>query len=259
MPEAIITSKERKRAAGKLAREEGHNYEDRFIFTYGGIKPEGKVASIHGKKTTPKVDVILDFEKFSLKNSTGSTQIQICSFENFNTLFNVPGDVEIGLRKFLGAFKELYSKTNYKNNPEFFEEFCRERFSTGGLCPKDELRRSRLKTDNIKEIDKVIEWIDENKQEIIKFIFSTGFASEEKYHSNKLVYVRVKNCLDQIDIIDISKIIEKSADWPISIANKKTVIKIGPITLQMKGSGTGSAYHSLQFNAKRTDLLKYLD
>ena len=121
------------------------------------------------------------------------------------------------------------------------------------------LRRSRLKTDNIKEINDVINWIDINKQGIIKFIFSTGFAVDKQYHSDKLVYVREKNCLDQIDIIEIDKIIERSSDWSISISSKKTVIKIGPITLQMKGSGKNAAYHSMQFNCKRTDLIKYLD
>ena len=41
--------------------------------------------------------------------------------------------------------------------------------------------------------------------------------------------------------------------------HSQTVLKLGPITLQMKGSGDkkGTSYHSMQFNASLSDILKY--
>ena len=52
-------------------------------------------------------------------------------------------------------------------------------------------------------------------------------------------------------------LVEKDAK--VSISDKMSVIKIGPMTLQMKGSGKGSAYHNMQFNMSLNDLTKFME
>jgi hypothetical protein len=50
-----------------------------------------------------------------------------------------------------------------------------------------------------------------------------------------------------------------SLEATVEVKDSQSVIKIGPFTLQMKGSGkTGSAYHGMQFNASYKDLKEYI-
>jgi hypothetical protein len=68
-----------------------------------------------------------------------------------------------------------------------------------------------------------------------------------------------KDCIQTVQEIDIDSLINNIVDKAsVKIRPSQSVIEIGPVTLQMKGSGKNSDYHNMQFNASLNDLNKYI-
>lgn len=247
---------------GKEGREKGLRNEDRFIKLLDGVKPKpGPVESVipWARHAVNKVDFILSKENCSLKTSGRSTQIQVCELSKFVQKFKCPQDITDKLYKFFGA--DFKKKKGVDQSDEFINKCTNDwGIDAKKLCPKDEIRRNRLLANNIEGFDDVIQWFKDNVKSVMEFILSTGFCKNEENHAQYLLW-SLEEADDEkcdADIFLIKDIVNKSMEWDVSVRSSQSVIEIGAFTLQMKGSGESSAYHSMQFNTSLKDLSKYM-
>ena len=253
-------------AAGKKGRLSGLKFEEDIAIAYGGrILSNDRVKSIHNKKTNRKTDIVAGKQRFSTKNPgniSTSIQIQACPLTTFSKRFSIKEGSPLYdvFQQFLGAAPEFFHKDTFKNNPKFFGDFANDRWGINPMLldENSELRRSRILFNNLTDGDILIRFFEENKRGIADMCFRSGMIhpSEEKSMATHVLWASKKDDVNSIEIIDIQNIIDSCDSWVVSVQPSQSVIKIGPITFQMKGSGS-SSYHNMQFNASLRHILSY--
>lgn len=254
-------------AAGEKGRSSGLKFEESICENYGGkFLPKGKVKSIHGKKTDNKTDVIAGSQRLSIKNPKSistSTQIHITSVAIFAKKFSIEEGslLYIAFQMFFGAYPELFKNGRFKDSPDYFIKLVRNKLVLNPdlLCCHQELRRARILFNNLTNGDLIIKFIQENIREIVDMCFRSGMIhpSESDSMATHVVWSNIKDDINDFEIINIQDILDSTDTWKVSVRPSQSVIEIGPITLQMKGSGKNSSYHAMQFNVSLSALLAY--
>ena len=241
-------------------------FEDVVAKNKNGKKPKDQKDIWGERKTKSKTDVLNSEYNYSVKNpesSSQSTQIQVCTVERFCKLFNVTGELKVKFDQFFGNNPEFFKGPKYK---QLFENHCRNvwNIDPSTLDPQKEVRRNRLLFSSIQNNKELLDWFQNNIQSVLKFVFKTSFNDPKNTDliANRILWVKEKNNYGSRVEIDIDPLIKNIVSKSgVSIRDHKkhgqSVIEIGPVTLQMKGSGTGKAYHHMQFNASLNDILKF--
>jgi|14_taG_2_1085336.scaffolds.fasta_scaffold09951_2 hypothetical protein len=254
--------------AGRKARQAGLDFEDLVMTKRGGFKPDNRQDIFAERITMCKTDIKVGENNYSIKNPKNShsvLQIQTCSVERFCRLFKVPKKVKLAFDQFFGNHPDFYKGKKYKN---VFESVCKQEWKKDlkTLDAGNEIRRNRLLFQNIDNGPLMLDWIEKNMKKIAVFVFKTSFNNPKYKDSiaNKMLWSQLKNDYDSLVEVDIDDMIKDMCLNPVVKVRDnsrygQSVIEIGPITLQMKGSGkTGSAYHGMQFNASYKDLKKHI-
>ena len=131
----------------------------------------------------------------------------------------------------------------------------------------DELRRHRLKHSSIPQIyqDAFSQYINDPfiKSELFDLSLSKGFCKNKVNHAEYMLWCDSTNggkgTTSHLSVCKMSELKNKVMKFDWVIRDSQTVWAIGPLTLQMKGSGkkSGASYHSPQFNASLNDLKKH--
>ena len=277
-----------RKLAGELGRSSGLKFEDQIKKHYAGRKPKNMPNYWGEKKAVSKTDVICKNKRLSVKNPakmSSSIQIQICSLENFARRLEMPKEVKKAFEMWLGAHENLLSKETFRSQDTFKEVYknwgpgiscdadeamCDHEFVDCGpqetqtipfsyLCPCCELNRARLLFSRVPNNHLMLSFIKDNMKEILKIILSTGFnhPSNKDTIAKYMAWATEKNSLDSIVLLKISQIIKHHKNWEVKVRQAESVIEFGPFTLQMKGSGSGAAYHYMQFNTSYNDIIKF--
>jgi len=253
---------------GEKGRAEGLKFEDLVEQYYGFISTvdlKEKIYGIHGKKTTSKTDKIISGDRrVSIKNPKAkgtSIQIQVNPFSSFVCKFS---DIPAWFELFFGCSEN-----------EKFIKMCQLHGIDYGSLSLEEKRRNRLDIFSIglEKENELVDWFYTNRVAVAKMAFQEGFHldSEILRKPEEIIWASKKNDLQsikQIMIKDLLSVFNKITKNEICFRKKNgkgakthsgTVLQIGPLTLQMKGSGEGEAYHSMQFNASLTDIENYFN
>jgi len=240
-------------------------FENVVLAKKHGIKPVDQKDLWGDKTTKSKTDIIADYN-YSVKNpesSSTSTQIQVCSVDRFCKLFSVTGELKTKFDQFFGNGPNFFKGPKYK---QLFENHCRDVWSIDPSCldSYNEVRRNRLLFSSIQNNKEILDWFQNNMQNVLEFVFKTSFNDPKNVDliADRILWVKEKNNYNSRVEMDIDSLIKNivSKSNVIIRDHKKygqSVIEIGPVTLQMKGSGSGAAYHDMQFNASLNDILKF--
>lgn len=225
-------------------------------------------SDIWGERTTKsKTDVLTKEHNYSVKNpekASTSTQIQVCPVNRFCRLFNISGTLKIQFDQFFG--NHGFFKNAGKDKGKFVQH-CTNiwNIDTKKLHPDNEIRRNRLLLSSIKDGHNMLQWFQNNMKAVLTFVFKTSFNDPANADTiaNRILWVEKKNDYSSKVEIDIDTLIDSiTKTSTVKIRDSKrygqSVIEIGPVTLQMKGSGSKSGYHSMQFNASLNDIKKYI-
>ena len=243
---------------GAQGRATGLNFEKVFMNKYGGKEPQ-KCMDIWGeRKTVSKTDVLAKGYRYSIKNpksKSTSTQIQVCSVDRFCRLFNIDGDLKV-------SFDQFFGNHGFFKDKALFKEHCENvwNIDTKGLCSDSEIRRNRLLFNNVDNNYKIVEWFENNIREVLEFVFKNSFndPSNEDVIANRICWTEKQNCMSTRQEYDIDLLINDIIPQiSVNVRESQSVIEMGPLTLQMKGSGKGSSYHNMQFNASLNDIARY--
>lgn len=252
---------------GKTGRE-SIEFENVVAENKNGVLMEDALDIWGQRITKSKTDVLTENHNYSVKNpekASTSTQIQVCSVDRFCRLFGVSGNLKTQFDQFFGnhGFFKNIGKDKGK-----FEQHCISQWNIdpSKLHPKNEIHRNRLLLSSIEEGDKLVDWFQDNIESVLTFVFKTSFNDPTNIDAiaDTILWVEKKNDYSSKVEIDIDTLIDSIVSTAtVKIRNNKrygqSVIEIGPITLQMKGSGkTASAYHNMQFNASLKDIKKYI-
>lgn len=261
----------KRQKAGNTGRSSGLGYEDKFIAKHGGDKPQDQKNLWGEKKTRAKTDVISKNVNYSVKNPKNvaiSVQIQVCSLQNFARLTDMDDATRLAFSMWLGSDSLLSSKKSYRDVEQFkkFHEKCNllvaeELIPFEYMCGCCELKRCRFMFNRIPNAHLMTSFLENNLEKVARFIMSTGFndLKNEETVAQKMAWSTIKDDIDSIRIFDIEKILATCDTWEVNVQSSQTVIKFGPFTLQMKGSGSGSAYHYMQFNASYNSIKTLLN
>ena len=252
--------------AGRKGRQSGLDYEGVLQEKFSGREPEDK-KDIWGKiKTRAKTDLIIGSSNYSIKNPKApstSTQIQVCSANRFHRLFEPPQVVKEAINQFVGNHPKLRTGESFKGNQSVMLEVCKDwSIDFKSLDSKAEQKRSRLLTKNIVDIKDMTDWFFVNRVAVFRFALATSFNDPKNVDTiaDTIWWASKKNSTENVREFSITGILTKvEKDAKVSISDKMSVIKIGPMTLQMKGSGKGSAYHNMQFNMSLNDLTRFME
>ncbi len=264
-------STKKQRSGGKSGQKSGMNFEKKFRKKHGG-RELVKQKDFWGEKKTPaKTDSINpDGNRYSIKNpQTASTtvQAQLNSVERFCRRFDITGSLRTSFDMFFGSHKDLMREDTYKENRKFFEHVCKTAWGidTKNLDYKKEIRRCRLKADNVKGMENIVKWFKENIVEVTKFALSESFNNTNNVNAiaNKMAWATIKDDQDSVRVFDIEEIVKKVASLKSSekcyIKNSRTVLRVGILDLQMKGSGGKSGYHNMQFRCSYNQIKELLN
>lgn len=194
-----------------------------------------------GRKVPPKADIFLVVNDqkigISIKSSPANIQVQITNVDRFRKICKFNGlifsdELYIALCKFCGW-------ETYKPSPIEaleLEQGRRERWLYHELTNNEQLEIKKFFTINEKKV--------------ISIVLKEG-SSDPMYFAD--YYIVNKVAYSQSPIIDIciksmEDVINQSATG--FIPTKNGSFHVGRITVQMKGSGKGKAYHGLQFNKR---------
>ena len=251
-------------SGGRAGRTAGFKLEQQLKVKYNGVEPENGQDLWGERSTISKTDIIFGKKNCSIKNSGTATQIQICSAERFSRKFNLPKKVKEALDQFVGNHPLLLTKKGFKRNPTVMKEVC-EQWSVNfkDLDSKSEQNRGRLTAKNIKNMNHLVDWFTNNIEAVYRFTLAESFNNpkNKKNIANTIWWAAVKDDPDSIVEFDIEEIITQAKKKAkVKIRESQTVIELGPLTLQMKGSGkSGLNYHSMQFNMSLKDLTKFME
>lgn len=251
----MTTAQKKGGAHGRIA---GLSFEKLFIKTYSGKEPE-KCMDVWGeKKTMPKTDAIVGGYNYSIKNpkaKSTSTQVQVCSVDRFCRLFNISGELKT-------AFDQFFGNHGYFKDKVLFKEHCKNvwNIDVNKLDSNLEIRRNRLLFNNVTNNQKIVEWFKNNTRDVLEFVFKSSFndPSNADVIANRICWTEKQDCILTRQEYDIDLLIKDiMSQATIFVRESQSVIEIGPVTLQMKGSGKGRAYHNMQFNASLNSLCQY--
>jgi hypothetical protein len=199
----------------------------------------------NSKKTSPKADIRINFKNqnehfrfgISIKSSNISIQVQITNIDNFkiaceNKNLEFSDLLYISLSKFCG-FGE-YKPT--KEEQKTLKQGDRNRWLI-----------QELEENEQKEIEL---FFNQNQEEITKLVLKEGTALEEFFADYYLVNNSKFSATGKVDfcIKNIDEVIQNSIQKSCYKVTDKGSFHIGSVTVQMKGSGKGEAYHGFQFN-----------
>ena len=247
---------------GEKSRAEGHDYEDVVADNFNQcgllsrVISNEKVSGILDSKTTAKSDVnIRERLGLSVKNpqkSSSSIQMMIMPQRSMIKFLNPTDEVTKYVKLFFGG--------------KHFEQVCNDvGVHYNSLDFDQEARRSRcLHTSIPGNIQGAfLEYMnrDNIKKLIVTTVLKKGFCSEETHWADKMLWSDSseeggKSNTKHVYLCDIEELIENICENEWIIRDSNSVWELGPLTLQMKGSGKkrGSSYHSLQFNMSLNDL-----
>jgi hypothetical protein len=255
--------------AGKKGREEGFQYEKTVIneLNLAGFDAEEypqSAKSRDGRKGRVKTDFRVAtggrYFNISLKNPktpSSSIQVQIISLSSFIKVLEEMGPVPQVALDFFDLFF---------GGAEVEENCKRLGIDFSALDYDSERRRFRLKFDSIpEEIGQgFLEYFNQPKivDRVLTTIFREGNIVESESFADHMLWCDSTNFgkgnTKELVMANISDIVEnikeKYQKW--IVRESMTVLEIGPVTLQMKGSGKKKKpeYHSPQFNASISDI-----
>ena len=252
-------------SSGALGRAQGLQYEklleNRANSHKKGVatKVPQKPKSIFGRKTRSKGDIAINNHNISVKNpgkSSSSIQMFVTSQDNILKGCNC-GDpvVEEAIRMFFGVPDEK----------EFYRLLAHHSILTNTLSQEDELRRHRLKFPNLPQShqDALLSFLNNNKRVLVEYTLRKGFSSESHTYANYMLWsdssVAGKSSLNHMCLFHMNDVINEACKHNWKVRPSGTVFELGPLTLQMKGSGgiENPDYHRFQFNASLNDLRKH--
>ena len=151
----------------------------------------------------------------------------------------------------------------YFKQPTLFKAHCSKVWGVDPklLNEKTEISRGRLLASSIKNSKQLVNWLEANKRKILEFVFKTGFNNPNNAATiaSHIIWSKQKNS-PEFEVIAIDPLIDSIvANSTVKVRSSQSVFEIGPVTLQMKGSGhSAAAYHNMQFNASLNALKKYV-
>tara|TARA_Y100000296_G_scaffold86644_1_gene127139 strand:+ start:2590 stop:3438 length:849 start_codon:yes stop_codon:yes gene_type:complete len=259
---------------GNISRAEGIKYEDvvseQFNMILGELRFEvledkKKCIDIFNGKTTTKSDMtdIVTGNGYSIKNpktSSGSIQMFICSKEKMirklDQIEPIPALARMYCDLFLG----------FKSKQEMRQACLSVGINYEKLNFNEEKRRIRCRHDSIPlEYQNSFRQYINNKKirsAICDMVFSKGFCLNKENHADYMIWsdssIAGKNSIENMTACSIEKLKDNIINNEWRIRESNTVWEMGPLTLQMKGSGAknSQSYHSPQFNASLNDLKK---
>ena len=262
---------------GDKSRKDGMKYEDTVCDalnsilsesgnTFDGVDDKKKCLDIFGGKTTTKADL---FDSngcgISVKNpkaSSTSIQMFIASKDKLVKALDMVSPMPQEAVEYLNLFLGETSKESHA-------QLCESKgISYSSLDDDQEKRRMRCFHSSIprniqEEFERYMNQ-DAVKSRLFDLVFSQGFCNQKENHASTMLWcdssVEGKGSLNHMVLFDIDKVKQKTVANKFVVRSSNTVWELGPITLQMKGSGakTSSGYHSPQFNASLNDILKCL-
>tara|TARA_R110000796_G_scaffold88631_1_gene191384 strand:- start:79 stop:840 length:762 start_codon:yes stop_codon:yes gene_type:complete len=236
---------------GQQGRNSGYAFEPIVMSKKNGWEPTNMLDIWGERITTSKTDVITENYNYSIKNtkkSSTSTQIQVCSVDRFCRLFQIKGNLKV-------QFDQFFGNHGFFKDQELFKEHCQ---NVWGINPKKlslktEIRRNRILGGNLTNPQSVVIWFQENIRPVLEFALKTSFNNpiNSEVIANRILWTKIKDCYETRSEFDIDPLIDSiTANATVKVRPTGSVIEIGPVTLQMKGSGRiASAYHNMQFNA----------
>ncbi len=199
--------------------------------------------------------------QISLKSTFSKTQVAVHSVNSFEIHLKNLKNKKIILPNDVKYFLTYFSNSKVlPNGPkaEHDESKRRERFSV------DEINNF-----NKNLLEEAVKFFKGNAKQILFFLISQGSEVNQSNFANLLAFCDKK--LNNLIFVDIGKLIgvavknsEKNNYFCVPNKPRKnagiTTISLydGLITLQMKGSGKGAAYHNLQFNISGNFIKKWI-
>jgi len=257
---ALLSENCVKKSAGEKGRSEGYDYERQLVDAFNNIIPgiateaQQSVLSKFERRTISKADINVAGQPVSIKNpgrSSSSIQIMVTAAENFFLSLGVSPETMNAFNLFFGlgdGFSNLLEENSIdRHTLDWDSESRRQRLKYGSL-PQDSQ-------------DSLLSFLSKNKREIVEVVFSHGWAKDSEYHASKMIWcnssVSGKSNVDNLCLFDMEEVIDKICQYEWSVRPSDTVVELGPLTLQMKGSGKGKSYHYPQFNTSLNDLRKF--
>jgi len=261
-------------SGGKKGRADGLKFEDQVG---EGLNTNGKIPGVlmedpesakekadwSGKPTTVKSDKNITkggkiVTGISIKNSPGSTQMQIISFEalifELDRALPIPPDAKRALELFTG---------NSTSGETFGQMLAMENILIASLCPPCEVRRKRLLWTSLPAAysSSLLAYLSNPaaKRRLLNVIYregtaSGGFADWQCWCDTK---VKGKNNPNALVVFNLKDFIDLLMGEQWTVRPSEAVLALGPLTFQMKGSGKGKAYHNPQFNMSLNAVRKH--
>lgn len=252
---------------GEKGRAEGYDYEDLIVeranqlYENSAVKTgdEHYPRTFGSKGTKSKADFKFHEKTISLKNpgkNSASIQVFITTQNVVTEAFNLEGsDIEIAIKLFFGT-----------PDKEEFERLLVEcEIEKEDLDWKNEFRRQRLLFSSLPKQSQsaLTSFFEDNKRYLVECALQKGWAKNPKAHAGFMLWsessVSDKSSLDNMCLFDMEDVINKICEYDWVVRPRQSVLALGPLTLQMKGSGNKKSwsYHNLQFNASLSDLKKH--
>jgi len=252
-------------SSGAKGRTQGLKYEKLLESTANsrkkGIaaKVPQKSKSIFGSKTTPKGDIKINNHTISVKNpGKSSASIQMFVTSQGNILKGCNCDDPI-------VKEAIQMSFGLPDEKEFHELLKKCDIKESRLSQKDELRRQRLKFSNLPQEHQkaLLSFLENHKRYLVECTFRKGWSSNPDTYANRMLWSDSskggKNSLNHMCLLHMDDVIDEICKHNWKIRPSGTVFELGPLTLQMKGSGgiQNATYHHFQFNASLNDLRKH--
>ena len=240
---------------GEKGRVEGYGYEkiieaNANSYSKNSSRPSKQgVESILGGTTTSKSDTSINSHNISIKNpgrSGASIQMFVTSQKNiFKGCACDNPDIGIASKLFFGTPDE----------EEFENLLVQYEIKKEELSYNEETRRRRLKFFSLpqKHQSVLLEFLNTNKRHLVECALRKGWAKDPQSYADFMLWsdssVGGKSSLEHMCLFDIEDVIDKVCEHDWAIRPSETVFELGPLTLQMKGSGKGMSKHNFQFKA----------
>lgn len=262
---------ERQILAGKKGRTDGFEYESLLVetierdFGYSAKEfPQYHDAKVGNKKSRSKTDIVVatenSSENLSVKNPktySTSIQMQIVSRGILNDILKQ----DVGVTQDWLEFCDLFF-----GGKDVAEHADAAGIDFASLDYESEQRRKRLKCSSIPDsvVNGALSFLNRSdvKDAILSTVLSEGNVLDTQAHAMKMLWcdsrTHGKGNSREAILVDIARLISSvSSKYEWKIKPSQTVLALGPLTLQMKGSGKkgGTSYHSMQFNASIKDII----
>ena len=277
-------------SGGKKGRTEGYKFEGLVEESFNKLCATSSAQMVEpekakepsdwsgGKLTTVKTDKNITkggkiVTGISIKNSPGSTQMQIISFEalifELDRALPIPPDAKRALELFTG---------NSTSGETFGQMLAMENILIASLCPPCEVRRKRLLWTSLPAAysSSLLAYLSNPaaKRRLLNVIYregtaSGGFADWQCWCDFK---VNGKNNPDALVLLNLKDFINSlmGEQWTVNTGGRfpNSTLSLGPLTFQMKGSSrtklengkpdpAAKDYHNPQFNMSLSAVRKH--